>query len=677
MLKLTLIVWLLFSLAWRTTPTSCRQTRPPQTIRQLLATQLQSYMDTTARPCENFYQYACGNWQLQQEQPAQHRDREKEREREQEQLLPSDTLGVLDLNLNRQLEMALRRSNESTTEEEPPIYDKLRLYYRSCKRLKPYNLKKYLQLLPPGNGTHWPLLSRSWRREKFHWLTTIGRLRLHGLNGVLLKEQVLPRWDDSSVYSIYLDKPSLVETLPMGEGAMIELLLDIGQTKRVANALAREVDDFERRLHRLQELEDDEGAKEMQLGYLAEYLPELKWLPFMREIRVDTEPDVRSTLIIQNIPYMRALHELVERQQPYTICNYIMLKFLAYLKQQGPAEISRGECVASMRRAMPLASSWMIGQRLYDPEAEQDVGSLFQQLKRRFAHILEDNRLQLAPPIVHVLQEKLRAMRLQLGFVQMNDSGYVEEYYQQVELNGHNFYANQLKLLRLRVERNHELLLSSTATDLGNVSYLTESWLASSSSPLYVKPRNLVLMPYGLLQLPVWHRNTSSLQTHAVLGFALAHELIHGYDASGIDYDGLGNIMGPSEEIAGNQRFIQGLRCMQQQLATGSRSLNEKLADYEALRLVYETFFGLKPKPREPRDPLLSQFSQRQLFFISFGQFFCGKMPALSLQAQSHLEHAVDELRVMQTLANFEDFSREFGCEKRTKMQAKQRCRVW
>ncbi|EDW37443.1 GL25525 [Drosophila persimilis] len=676
MLKLTLIVWLLFSLAWRTTPTSCRQTRPPQTIRQLLATQLQSYMDTTARPCENFYQYACGNWQLQQEQPSNPREREKDREREQEQLLPSDTLSVLDHNLNRQLEMALRRSNESTMEEEPPIYDKLRLYYRSCKRLKPYNLKKYLQLLSPGNGTHWPLLSRSWRREKFHWLTTIGRLRLHGLNGVLLKEQVLPRWDDSSVYSIYLDKPSLVETLPMGEGAMIELLLDIGQTKRVANALARQVDDFERRLHRLQELEDDEGAKEMQLGYLEEYLPELKWLLLMREIRVDTEPDVRSTLIIQNIPYMRALHELVERQPPDTICNYIMLKWLAFLKQQGPAEISRGECVASMRRAMPLASSLMIGQRLYDPEAEQDVGSLFQQLKRRFALILEENRLQLAPPIVHVLQEKLRAMRLQLGFVQLNDSGYVEEYYQKMELNGHNFYANQLKLLRLRVEKNHELL-SATGTDLGNVSYLTESWLASSSSPLYVKPRNLVLMPYGLLQLPVWHRNTSSLQRHAVLGFALAHELIHGYDASGIDYDGMGNIMGPSEEIAGNQRFIQGLRCMQQQLATGSRSLNEKLADYEALRLVYETFFGLKAKPREPRDPLLSQFSQRQLFFISFGQFFCGKMPALSLQAQSHLEHAIDELRVMQTLANFEEFSREFGCEKRTKMQAKQRCRVW
>ncbi|XP_022234794.2 neprilysin-4 [Drosophila obscura] len=684
MLKLTLIVWLLFSLAWRTTPTSCRQTRSPQTIRQLLANQLQSYMDTTARPCENFYQYACGNWQLQQEQPSQqhhtnHREREKEREREreQEQLLPSDTLGVLDHQLNRQLELALRRSNETMMDEEPPIYDKLRLYYRSCKRLKPYNLKKYLQLLAPGNGTHWPLLSRSWRRERFHWLTTIGRLRLHGLNGVLLKEQILPRWDDSSAYSIYLDKPSLVETLPMGEGAMIELLLDIGQTKRVANALARQVDDFERRLHRLQELEDDEGAKEMQLGYLAEYLPELKWLPFMQEIRVDTEPDVRSTLIIQNIPYMRALHELVERQPPDTICNYIMLKWLAFLKQQGPAEISRGECVASMRRAMPLASSWMIGQRLYDPEAEQDVGSLFQQLKQRFAHILEENRLQLAPPIVHVLQEKLRAMRLQIGFVQMNDSGYVEEYYQRMELNGHNFYANQLKLLRLRVEKNHELLAATAVTDVGNVSYLTESWLASSSSPLYVKPRNLVLMPYGLLQLPVWHRNTSALQQHAVLGFALAHELIHGYDASGIDYDATGNIMGPSEEIAGSQRFIQGLRCMQQQLATGSRSLNEKLADYEALRLVYETFFGLKSKPREPRDPLLTQFSQRQLFFISFGQFFCGKMPALSLQAQSHLEHAVDELRVMQTLANFEEFSREFGCEKRTKMQAKQRCRVW
>ncbi|KAH8378458.1 hypothetical protein KR093_011509 [Drosophila rubida] len=706
MLKLSLIGWLLCSLAWRTTPTSCRQTRPAPSIQELLASQLQSYMDTRARPCENFYQYACGNWQLHQQPQSDHKEESPPHAQQQaqqqpvlqrEQLEPSDTLAVLDHSLNRQLELLLRR-NGSAEEASvaPELLEQMRSYYRACKRLKPYNLKKYLQLVQPGNGSHWPLLSRSqsqWRPETFDWLTTLGRLRAYGLNGVLLKEQVLPRWDDAASYSVYLDKPSAAETAPMGEGAIIELLLDIGQTKRVANELARQVDAFERQLHRLQELEDDEGAKEMQLGYLAEELPQLPWLRYMQQLHAvaddddddgdgEGDVDLLSTLIIQHVPYMRALEQLLQRQQPATLCNYIMLRLLAFLKQQGPAEISRVECVASLRRAMPLAASWLIGQRFHVASDEPLIADLFARLKQRFEQLLAENRLQLQPPIVQALRDKLLAMRLQLGFVQPNASEQVEAYYARVQLNAHNFYGNQLALLRLRVAQSHALLQqenSNNSESLSDMGYLVEHWLSSSSSPLYVKPRNLVLLPYGLLQPPVWHRNMSALQQHAVLGFALAHELLHGFDSSGIEYDGAGNSMGPSEEIAANARFAQSLGCMQQQLATGSRSLNEKLADYEALRLVYETFFGadMLLDRKEPRDPLLPQFSQRQRFFISYAQFFCGKLQGLSLQASQHLEHAVDELRVLQTLANYEEFSREFGCERRTKMQATQRCRVW
>ncbi|XP_017079524.1 membrane metallo-endopeptidase-like 1 [Drosophila eugracilis] len=681
MVTLSLVACLIFSLSWRTTLTTCRQTVASRSIKQSLAEQLLSYIDPKARPCENFYQYACGNWlqQHQQHHSPHHRHWARwvrGREHYQTQLLPSHTLGLIDHSVNKKLALLLRNRNESSY-----ILEQMRLYYRYCKRLKPYNLKKYINLLPPTNCTQWSV-GRGWSPERFDWISTLGRLRLHGLNGVLLREDVLPRWDDSRSYSIYVNKPSRHETLPMGQGAMIELLLDIGLTKRKANALARMVDDFERKLHRLQELEDDEGAHEMQLGYLDTYLPQLRWLSFMRQLSIDFDLDLHSTLFIENIPYLKALCKLVDEESPDTVCNYIMIKWLAFLKQEGPSDISRDGCIASLRRAMPLTSSWLVGQQFSDPESESNVRSLFQRLKGRFAQILAKNQMRLSQPILHILQQKLHAVRMQLGFFQSEEMEYVEQYNDRVNLSGHSFYANQLLLLRLRVEENHNLLSSNlTNSTRSSIRYLTESWEASNSSPLYIRPRNLLFIPYGLLQLPVWHRNITDLQRYAVMGFALAHEMAHGFDLSGMDYDAQGNIIGPVEEIGDNRQFQLGLNCLQQQMTTGSKWIDETLADYVALRLTYESFFDSRADTQKPSDLVKPQFSQRKLFFITFAQIFCGRtaVSTMTSQSEDHLKHAVDELRVMQTLANFDEFSKEFNCDTRhsVKMQFSPQCRLW
>ncbi|XP_014099582.3 neprilysin-4 [Bactrocera oleae] len=742
MLKLSIICTLFASIIWRTTPTNC--SRPyghGGNVNQILATNIKNYMDTTARPCENFYQYACGHW------PQQHI----------EQLDFGDTLGLLDYELNRKLEHLLRRqlnasaSNavsstttaaiptssgdsltavvtnfvtaaaalegpyamvgdlvvepqpaaSSTTAAtstastylledsvgEPLIYEKARIYYRSCKKVKPYNLKKYLQLIQPGFGAHWCILARNggkkWHAEHFDWLSAIAKLRLYGLNGVLLKEEVLPRWDESSSNSIYLDKPNLAETEPSEEGIMIELLLDIGQTKRAANEVAREVHTFSLRLHKLHEIEDEEGAKEMQLGYLQEYVQEINWLELLKQLK-GVSTNFETTVIIQNIPYMRALVRLLADTPKETQCNYIMLKFLLYLKQRGPAEISKNECISSLRRAMPLAMSYIIGRHYYkDPaQTDENVQEIFARLQQKFYEIISDNRLQLQRPIVDSLLQKINSMRLQIGNSPRKATPeYYDEYYERVELDPNNFYVNQLSLLRLAVEKSHESLDSVVASNFStpeNDSYVLPDWAGSSSSPFYVKPKNLIIVPYGYLQMPIYHRSLRDIFKYSLLGFSIAHELLHGFDSVGIDYDSIGNIMGPSEEIAANQRFMQGLRCMQNELATGSRSLNEKLADYEGFRLAYDTYFSGNKTQRSAGmlSKLLPEFTDKQLFFVNFAQFFCSKVQR-SLRQTAYLEHAIDELRVLQTLANFEEFSREFGCERRAKMQSKHRCRLW
>ena len=101
-----------------------------------------------------------------------------------------------------------------------------------------------------------------------------------------------------------------------------------------------------------------------------------------------------------------------------------MLKFLAFLKQQGPAEISKTECIASLRRVMPLAMSYLVGQHYYKQNDSNDavIGQMFQQLKSKFSEKLQTNRLQLSAPIVQLMVQKIEAMTLQIGVTPRNMS---------------------------------------------------------------------------------------------------------------------------------------------------------------------------------------------------------------------------------------------------------------
>lgn len=359
---------------------------------------------------------------------------------------------------------------------------------------------------------------------------------------------------------------------------------------------------------------------------------------------------------------------------------------------------------------------------------QHDLFILFENLKETLIKIINKNRLQLPQMVVRMQLKKIESMQMRIGISSKNFT--INDYnlhYERVVLNPNNFYANQLSLLRLNVEYNHETLdrintiqqpdavgafiredLSTdsaiiSASMANNNNPLTRWMLGggSLSSPFYIKSRNLIVVPYGFLQMPVYHQNLSDLYKYSIFGFNLAHEMMHGFDASGIDYDSGGNLMGPSEEIAANQRFIQGLRCMQNELAIGSRNLNEKLADYEGIRLVFTAYFnnnqlivtnnyrnGSTPYNQDVVDDGIAADNQtnaarpsthlqpQQLFFVNFAQFFCGKVHP-KLRQTAYLEHAMDELRVLQTLANFEEFSKAFQCERRDKMQSRHRCHLW
>ena len=98
------------------------------------------------------------------------------------------------------------------------------------------------------------------------------------------------------------------------------------------------------------------------------------------------------------------------------------------------------------------------------------------------------------------------------------------------------------------------------------------------------------------------------------------------------------------------------------------------------IRRISTNFFAVRWVNEYGEEPTLPglKFSQRQLFFVSFGQLWCSKYRDQALKRLIKTDsHAPGIFRVIGTLQNNEDFAREFNCPRGSKMNPEAKCSVW
>lgn len=145
--------------------------------------------------------------------------------------------------------------------------------------------------------------------------------------------------------------------------------------------------------------------------------------------------------------------------------------------------------------------------------------------------------------------------------------------------------------------------------------------------------------------------------------------MLHAFDTNGLQYDGHGN---PSsliiETLPDKPNLMASLECLNNQKST---SLNEKIADFSGFRLAYDTYFQ---RPYVPKFRGETHFSNKQLFFIKFAQFFCAVNPK-----RIHYDDTHDSpfLRVPQVVKNHPDFEEVFGCPRKTGKNYVEKCNMW
>jgi endothelin-converting enzyme/putative endopeptidase len=167
-------------------------------------------------------------------------------------------------------------------------------------------------------------------------------------------------------------------------------------------------------------------------------------------------------------------------------------------------------------------------------------------------------------------------------------------------------------------------------------------------------------------------------------GSTIGHELTHGFDDEGRQFDGEGNLKdwwGPED----GRKFEERVQCVRDQFAQytivddikiNSRlTSGEDVADLGGTLLAYLAWKkDVERKALQPRDG----FTPEQRFFVGFAQWACenDRPENLRLKALTN-PHSPGRYRINGIVADLPDFAQAFSCKAGSPMVREKPCKVW
>ena len=212
----------------------------------------------------------------------------------------------------------------------------------------------------------------------------------------------------------------------------------------------------------------------------------------------------------------------------------------------------------------------------------------------------------------------------------------------------------------------------------------TEWGMTPPTVNAYYNPlENNINFPAGILQPPFFDQKGDDGSNFGGIGAVIGHELTHGFDDQGRQFDAKGNLRDWWTE-RDTKDFEERTRCLVDEYGgfvaiddvhlNGKLTLGENTADNGGLRVALMAYLasgGSKAKTMEG-------FTPEQRLFIGWGQVWCQNMTpeAERLQAQSN-EHSAPRFRVNGVVRNMPEFEKAFQCKPGVPMAPEKRCRVW
>lgn len=498
---------------------------------------------------------------------------------------------------------------------------------------------------------------------------------------------------DREYYSKQDDKSRQIRERFLGHIAKLLQLsgLDSNVAKPAAQQiLALETALAQASLSRVDKRDPQKLLHHMNQRQLQALTPSFDWPTYLQGMGLVASKGKAALFNVSEPKYLRAFEQQL-RQRPLADIQMYLRWHL--LRSQAPhlsspfADEHFAFFSKTLRGVPEQAPRWKRCVNLIDVQLGEALGQEF--VQRAFSPELKEKTRHMTAQIATAMGQEIDGLAWMSAATKknahaklktmVNKVGYPDQWrdYSQFQVKPDDFAGNVARGTTFEVRRQ----LAKIGKPLDRAEWnMTPPTVNASYEPQI----NDITFPAGVLQPPLFDAKMDAAPNYGNTGGTIGHEITHGFDDEGRQYDAKGNLRDWWTRKDAKQ-FNQRAQCIVDQYAgytvvddikiNSKLTLGEDVADLGGLLigwLAWKAEFALHPEPA--RDG----FTPEQRFFIGYAQWACenNRPENQRLNALTN-PHSPGKYRVNGVVANLPEFAKAFSCKAGQPMVREKVCRVW
>lgn len=642
-------------------------------------------MNQSADPCENFYEFACGNFKPE----AVYTKRKK-----------YNQFQTVDNHVVKTINGFLENVDSDVYADQ---LKPLRKFYKVCLESNEKHMEKssiFLDLINEIGG--FPALEPQWKEENFDWIVMSSHLNKFGCKNIL-SEDIDPIYPFR--YCLFRNDIGVGVSLPsngsndtpaynLNAEEMLKILEIYGVDHEKSQLVVKEIIAFMKGIVQFSSLVEwmlssEEGTNITTAEPYSQVLE--KYLKIVWNINKTDEEfsDILDNQSTASAHFMVELVEQVNKTKKETIANYLSIKFLHYL--HGDQDLDKNDpkrfCTTKVMEANEYFVSLLYNSSIPNEKKQGITDDLLQMmqgiLKSLESRIVKADWLDKESIDAAVL--KVKSIKTVIGQL---DAGYLSEWIlnETSKLDFNEVYEeNLLQILKFQITLDH--LQYNHRETIGSSAMWMQLLKSAKGNAQFFLLDNTVYILNGILNLPIYSRDQVAAVKYGKIGYALAHEVGHGFDPSGIHFNADGEI-GDWWSNKSETNYAERLTCLEEESSKifikdlddyvhGSTTLDEVVGDVIGISMAFDAFLKNVEVDETYRTLNDHNLTKEQLFFVSCAQLYCSDYTQYVLFNEADENHPHDQIRAEATMKHLSIFSDSFKCSEGSRMNPAKKCTLF